>query len=205
MTKPLSDYALHVVREKDIIAKAIDELVGLCKGALIDGAISQTEAEGIYSWLNGHTYALDTWPANVLYERLRTMLADGRLDQDEERDLLSLLIQFAQPERDDGLVPAALPINQPAPDIIIPARSFCFTGVFDFGSRQDCHQAIEARGGLCATSITKKLHYLVIGNVGSELWKHTNFGTKIIKAVELRANGALVVIVSESHWSAFVQ
>lgn len=201
MTKQISEYGLKAIHDERLIAREIDELAGLCKGAILDGSINQTEAEGIMSWLNAHSHCLDTYPANILYERLRTMLADGLLDSDEEGDLLGLLLCIASPPNQDGNVPSAMPVDEPAPPITIEGHSFCFTGVFDYGSRTECQAAINQRGGMAVDGITKKLHYLVIGNIGSEFWKHSNFGNKIAKAVEYRDRGTPLVIISEQHWT----
>lgn len=201
MGKPPNDYGLRAIHGDRLIAREIDELTGLCKGAILDGSVNQTEAQGIMAWLDTHTHCLDTWPASVLYDRLRGMLADGSLDSDEERDLLDLLSEFATPESARGATTSALPIDQPEPAITIDGHSFCFTGVFDYGSRAECQQAVSDRGGIAASGITKKLHYLVIGGIGSEFWKHSTFGTKIAKAVEYRDAGTPLIIVSERHWA----
>lgn len=57
------------------------------------------------------------------------------------------------------------------------------------------------RGGAIA-SVSKKLDYLVIGEIGSRDWIHSTHGRKIEKAVELRNGGARLAIVSERHWQA---
>lgn len=61
------------------------------------------------------------------------------------------------------------------------------------------------RGGYTLKDVTKKLHYLVIGNIGSEVWKHSTFGNKIAKAVEYRDKGREIVIISEAHWINFIK
>lgn len=193
-------YGLQAIHDERLIAREIDELTGLCKGALLDGTISQIEAEGIRKWLDTHHHCLDTWPASILYERLRAMLADGHLDADEQAELFGIMVRMATPPTDNLPTSTTLPIDEPAPEIAIEGHSFCFTGVFDFGSRARCHEAITQRGGVAVESITKKLHYLVIGNIGSEFWKHSTFGTKIAKAVDYRDQGAPLVITSEAHW-----
>jgi NAD-dependent DNA ligase len=98
--------------------------------------------------------------------------------------------------------PSTLPLTAPAPEILYPGRSFCFTGVFEFGSRADCHEAVLARGGEPAKSVIKKLNYLVIGSVGSDFWRHSSFGTKIVKAAQYCEDGVGIAIVSEAHWVA---
>lgn len=188
---------LHAER---LVRRDIDQLLAVCEFALQDGMIDQREAEGILTWLDNHSSSLDVWPANVLYERLKLMLADGHLDENEEGELLGLVMSIAQPPLESGRASASLPLNEPPPEIAFPDHSFCFTGVFDFGTRADCHAAIEAHNGIPAKSITKSLNYLVIGKIGSDCWLHTTFGSKIAKAIELRDAGFPIKIVSEAHW-----
>lgn len=194
---------LHVKR---LINRDIDQLMGICEMSLQDGVIDQGEAEAILAWLGNHKACLNTWPANVIFERLRTVLADGVFDDDEQRDLLGVILRLTAPRNDfGGIVPASLPIDHPQPDVVFEDRRFCFTGVFDFGSRADCMAVVKRLGGEPIKDVTRKLHYLVVGNIGSEAWKHTSFGNKIAKAVEYRETGVPVSIVSESHWSSFLR
>lgn len=195
------DPRLLRVHAERLIKRDIDQLLGICEFALQDGHIDQSEAKAILDWLNNHRACLNTWPASVLYDRLREMLEDGILDAEEQGELLSLVMNIARPRDQAGLiVPSALPIDSPAPDVEFASRSFCFTGVFDFGKRTDCQEAVTLRNGIPAAGITKKLDYLVIGNIGSEVWKHTSFGNKIAKAVDYRDSGYPLAILSEEHW-----
>lgn len=201
MARELSDEALRRIHGDRIVKRQVNELIGLAKGTLLDGVVDQQDAEGIFAWLNANTACLHTWPACVLYDRLQSMLADGRLDEDESGELLGLLMQVAAPQRlPDSVAPSTLPLTVPAPEIIHPGRSFCFTGVFEFGSRAQCHEAVLQRGGVPAKGVTRKLDYLVIGAVGSEFWRHSSFGTKIIKAAQCRETGSPISIIAESYW-----
>ncbi len=199
MKKP-SEYFLNIVHGERVAKRQIDELIGICKAALFDGHIDQNEAEGILNWLNHHIECLDMWPANVLNDRLRKVLEDGVLDDQEERELLDLVMKIAKPDNQGAITPTSLPFTSPIPEIEFSSRTFCFTGVFEFGSREQCKQAVIKRGGVCLDGVTKKLHYLVIGSIGSEHWQHSTFGAKIAKAVEYVEKGAGLYIVSESHW-----
>lgn len=200
----LSDEALSRIHAARLVQRDIDQLLGICEFALLDGMIDQGEAEAILQWLEAHPGCLSTWPASVLYSRLRRMLSDGILDDQEQGELLGIVLQIAQPRQADGAVPTTLPLDNPPPAVVIPNRCFCFTGAFDFGTRAECHAAIESRGGTALKGITKKLHYLVIGSIGSDFWRHTSFGAKIAKAVEYRDAGSPVAIVSEAHWISFL-
>lgn len=194
---------IHRIR---LITQQTDELIGLVKGALLDGVLNEREASGIYHWLQANPNCRDEWPGRALYERLSDALRDGKLDTDELEDLYGLMLQLAspvQPSPESGVMttPSTLPLSSPPFEIAYPGRSFCFTGVFEYGTRQQCHSAVSDRGGTPASGITKKLDYLVIGNIGSEFWLHSSFGTKIKKAVDYRDAGSPITIVSEATWS----
>lgn len=52
--------------------------------------------------------------------------------------------------------------------------------------------------------MTQKTDVLVIGMYATESWKHSAFGTKIIKAVDMRESGVPISIVSEEHWMKYL-
>jgi NAD-dependent DNA ligase len=83
-------------------------------------------------------------------------------------------------------------------------RLYCFTGTFNFGQRKHCAAEVIVRGGSCG-GITKQTDFLVIGAYATESWKHSSFGNKILRAVELKASGVPISIVSEEHWVAHVR
>ena len=95
---------------------------------------------------------------------------------------------------------AVVPLDDPAPSIVFEGRRFVFTGDFAFGDRAACEQAVIERGGEIAKNLSKRVAYVVIGEHGSDDWKHGNFGTKVAKAMQLRDDGAAVAIVTERHW-----
>ena len=46
-----------------------------------------------------------------------------------------------------------------------------------------------------------KTSFLIVGTFGSEEWLHSTHGTKIIRAVELKKEGAPLAIISERAWT----
>ena len=68
-----------------------------------------------------------------------------------------------------------------------------------FGQRRACEAAVHQLGATTG-SITRKTDFLVIGAYATDSWKHSSFGTKIMRAVELRDEGFPISIVSEEHW-----
>jgi NAD-dependent DNA ligase len=187
--------------------RAADALVGLAAGLTADGVVTTAEAQFLQSWLRSNVVHLDDPVINLLYSRLSQMLQDQVLDADESLELLSILHSFAGLPLDAPkgasqafVAPNDLPFNAPAPDLEWSGKVFVFTGVMAFGPRKDCQALIEDRGGLIGGGVSKKVHYLVVGSIGNEQWRHSSYGTKIMRAVELRESGVPIAIVGEEHW-----
>ena len=186
--------------------RTIDELIGLSRGFLADGEINQSEAEFLLGWLEGNRQFCDQWPFNVLYQRVREMLADGILDHEEQSELIDLLMDLTgcgQPvDKKVHSDSTSLPLCDPPPEIKFLEKVFCFTGKFIYGTRKECQGEVLSRGASIASSPTLKTQYLVIGQVGSTDWIHSTFGRKIEKAMDLREKGSGIGIVSEELWAA---
>ena len=191
-------------RSAAIVDRQINELIGIVKGVMADGMVHQGEVEFLISWLETNRGALDKWPAKAIYPRLKAALADGNMDLDEEREILDLLLSTVggntAPMKGESSNSTSLPYTQPQSLITFDTRLFCFTGKFQSGSRQWCEGQVVSKGGLATGSITKKLHYLVIGEIGSRDWMHSTHGRKIEKAIEYNEAGHSIAILSEQHW-----
>ncbi len=182
----------------------LSEMLGLAKGVLADGVVTDDEAKRLRDWRQEHPDAVEQWPVNILADRLQRIFADGVVDETERRDLAELLQSIVGGKA--GLVlgedaAADLPVDRPEPDINWSGAVFVFTGKFAFGPRSACEDAVGRLGGVCERRITRKTKYLVIGTFGSRDWIQTSFGRKIEKAVQYRDSGSPLVIVAEDHWA----
>jgi NAD-dependent DNA ligase len=188
---------------KSIDDRQIDTLIGLSKGLVADGSIDQAEAEVLLGWLVQSRIATSNPIVLNLLEKVSAMLEDGILDSEESAELFSILRLIAGDPSEVGELGRAttLPVDQPLPEVVFQERSFLFTGTCAFGTRRQCQEATEALGGINATGITEKLHYLVIGTYVTDSWIHENYGRKIEKAVQYRKQGVPLVIISEQHWA----
>jgi hypothetical protein len=92
---------------------------------------------------------------------------------------------------------AATPPTTPAA-IDLGGASFLFTGKMATMPRKDAEARVRQAGGAVASSVTKKLHYLVIGDEGSPLYSGGRKGDKQQKAEQLNAAGANIKIISET-------
>jgi hypothetical protein len=90
----------------------------------------------------------------------------------------------------------------PAAAINLGGASFLFTGKMATMPRKDAEDKVKQFGGVKASSVTKGLHYLVIGDEGSPLYSGGKKGDKQTKAEQLNAAGANIRIISET---AFLQ
>lgn len=144
------------------------------------------------------------WPTNLIFTRLKQVLADGSIDDPERIDLQELLGQLIGGTTSlllgfDGA--SVLPLDNPPPRIHWgPEQVYVFTGKFAYGTRGDCESEVRSRGSICEPNVTRRTSCVVIGTFGSEDWAHTSYGRKIQRAVDLRGRGIPLRIVGEDHW-----
>jgi NAD-dependent DNA ligase len=148
-------------------------------------------------------------PFTAILARLDRILADGEC-ADDEREELRILMESVCGHTNASTqletCSTTLPLDDPPPStVVFPARAFSITGRFAFGTRWRVMEAIQSKGGVASDSPpTLQSHYLVIGAFASRDWANTNYGRKIERAVELRASGSGIAIISEEHWKQFV-
>lgn len=187
---------------KSIDDRQIDTLIGISKGLVADGKVDQVESEFLLSWLIQCRQTTDNPVIINLLNKVDSMLEDGVLDPDESKELLSLLHKITGDPSEIGELAktTSLPINSPAPEVTFQDMSFLFTGTCAYGTRKQCQEATESLGGTNAKGITKKLNYLVLGTYVTDSWAHESYGRKIEKAMQYRAEGVPLIIVTEEHW-----
>ncbi len=182
--------------------RLIDELIGISRGVIADGAVDEQEALFIAQWIKSHREVADKWPVNVVYARLAEMLKDGVLSGDEQRELLGTLGELTgeRSPLEKANRSTRLPLDRPAPPVDFTGKEFCLTGRFVFGPMIDCEETITEMGGSVVQSPGRETDYLIIGELGSPDWIHTTFGRSIERAVALRDQGHPIRIISEEHW-----
>jgi hypothetical protein len=181
-------------------ATGMGVLQGLCSGVLADGVLVQEEVEYLSAWLEQHPELTAEWPASVLIERIGRVMADGKMDADEEGDLVKLLLQFIAGSLHDEASPtqsSAIPLDDPPPPVVFSGRTFCLTGKFACGSRREIENTIKDLGGKPMSYVRGDLNYLVVGTFASKGWSGGNYGRKIEDSVAARSAGYPVAIVGE--------
>ncbi|MBW1723595.1 MAG: BRCT domain-containing protein [Deltaproteobacteria bacterium] len=200
-------YARRAATETRLLKRSCESLLGICAGLLADGVLSDDEIHFLSVWLDENENIATTWPGEVVYARVKDVLADGVVTEDE-RDYLkqSLSELLGAPFQETGAtsgVSVRLPVDD-VETIIVPGRSFCFTGNFLYGTRKACERAVTERGGDPRPRVTLDLNYLVIGAMTTHEWAHTSYGRKIEKAVAYREKGRPIQIVNEEQWVQFL-
>lgn len=197
-----SDAFKNRVGNERISSRQIDELIGLARGIAADGEINTSEVVFLQRWLAGNADITNQPVVRTLYQRVNEILHDGIVDEDEKADLLDTLNRFSSRDFELGevLKSTTLPLCSPAPALTFASQSYCFTGTFTFGNRKACEEAVTFKGAQTGP-LSAKTNVLVIGLYATDSWKHSSFGTKILKAVDYRESGKPIRIVSEEHWT----
>lgn len=187
------------------IDRGIGEMLGLCKGVLADGVVSEAEVQMLRDWIRANPDVACAWPGDVIAQRLLDIYADGMVDPEEREDLADLLRQIVGGEA--GVVvgqnlSTTLPLDTPAPELAFDGQVYVFTGKFAFGPRSACEETVTRLGARCDSTITKRTRVLVVGTFASRDWIQTSYGRKIERAAEYRAAGVPLCIVGEDHWAS---
>lgn len=155
--------------------RAVHEMLGMVKGILADGVVTEVETFALRSWLSANSDLAGDWPISVLADRLNGIFTDFRVSEVERLDLARLLQRMVG----DGYGVAAganlstkLPIDDPPPPLTFPGKTYVLTGHFAYAPRRTCEQEIVKLGGTCHATITRKTDVLVLGTFASRLGAH---------------------------------
>jgi len=179
-------------------------MVGLVRGVLADGKVSQDEAEHLSRWTRENPEVVTRYPANLLARRLERIFLDGRVDKREKTRLAAMLSQLADAANSNGGFPLAtdLPITRPPPEIVFEGQTFVFAGEMAYGPVHACEREVLDLGGECERVVNRRTDYVVIGTLAANDWCQSSFGSLIEEVVQYRARGVPIAVVTEEHWSA---
>ena len=194
----------------DSITSSIQFLAGLVHGIMADREIGDSEVDSLRSWINANNFLAGCYPYDEINSLLITVLEDKKIDEGERGTLLAFLSNlvdfkdsFNLNERDFSKLKDTYSVPgicATCPDIQIAGHNFCFTGESYRATRKEISNAIQQLGGSVKSSVTKKTDYLVVGNAGNPCWAYACYGRKIEEAMQLRKEGAKIVIVNETDF-----
>lgn len=166
---------------------ALQIMQGIILGISCDNVINIEEINSLNKWLGENNYLADVYPYDKVYLAVKGVLEDGVITGDEKQYLMTTFNEIINPSYSNGY--ESIDFNN---------KSFCLTGEFSTGLREEISNKIIAKGGIEKSSVSSKLDYLFVGAMGSEAWKFGKVGGKIAKAQELNEKGLNIKIIGES-------
>lgn len=185
----------------------LQRLHALLGGIASDGEITHAELQGLSGWLAEHDHLRTCWPYDEVDSLVTAVLRDQKIDHDEHKMLMEFFGEFTavldnttivNPACNDGVT--TIGICATCPEITFEGATFCFTGASSNYTRQSFVELISQLGGNVMQGVSKNLNYLVIGGAGNPCWAYACYGRKVEKAVQLRKQGAALVIVHETDF-----
>jgi hypothetical protein len=193
----------------DAITADLQRLHALVGGIAADGIVTEDEIKGLSEWLDDHSHLRTCWPYDEIDSLTTKVLADGRIDEKEQKLLHQFFSEFlavldertiVKPILAEGLESIFGALCAVTPEITFPGKAFCFTGASTKLKRKGFEDLVRKLGGEPHAGVTAKLHFLVIGAEGNPCWAFACYGRKVEKAVELRKKGVRVVLVHENDF-----
>jgi NAD-dependent DNA ligase len=194
--------------QQTVARRDLQTLEGVVAGICSDGQLQDMEVSYLQSWLSAHAEVLCYWPADMLADRLKSALADGVLTDAERQDLLAFLQELVASDFSSTGSVSAEPTWLPVDDTCNPNfanAGVVHTGVFAYGTRAKCERLTMKLGGMPLDQVSRRTDIVVIGHRVSPAWAHQSYGTKILKAVELKRGGVALEIISERRWIALAK
>ena len=186
-----------------LLKRSCESLLGVCSGIMADGELNDQEIRYLDTWLSDNQELTSTWPGEVIYSRIKVILTDNKITEDERDHLKQTLSDLIGGTLQETGAASGASTSLPVDDIDsieIEDNIFCFTGNFLYGTRNACELAITERGGKAIPRIRKDLNYLVIGTMASKDWANTSHGRKIEKAIEFKKDNCPIYIIEEKQW-----
>lgn len=187
---------------KNDLNRSLGALLGIAQGVICDGQLNDQEIFFLNEWLTENDAISATWPVDLIHARIKSILDDGIISEDERTYLtetLQKLIGGTLEELAERTHVTELAFDENH-EIVFENMVFCLTGKFVFAKRDICKALIISLGGEISDSISSKVNYVVVGSLGSPEWKNGSFGDKIKNAANLRQGGLPIKILHESDW-----
>ncbi|WP_300980705.1 BRCT domain-containing protein [Flavonifractor sp. An306] len=197
----------------DMVTSSIQFLNGMLHGLLADGKLSDHEIMTLKSWIDANDFLAGTYPFDEINSLLYVILEDNIITEQERETLMALfsdVIDFTSSynlsEKEFARLREKYSISgicAVCPEISFEGKIFCFTGESYRAKRSEIAETVANLGGITRTSVSAKTDYLIVGNAGNPCWAYACYGRKIEEAVNLRKQGAGIVIVNETDfWDA---
>lgn len=188
----------------DTITNDLQKLQGILHGIIADEKITKEELDGLWDWLAENEQLATYYPYDEICSLVTAVLKDGVVTKDEENLLKDFFNQFVFMKKGDSKAAEEAKkslgeygICALAPDVEVVDHLFCFTGKSVKVKRREMAEIVEQLGGSYNDRVTQDTNYLIVGNNGSLCWAFSCYGRKVEKAMNMRKQGANIVLVNE--------
>jgi hypothetical protein len=188
----------------------MQRLQGILAGIVSDGRIEKEELLSLSEWMEQKQHLRSCWPYDEVDALLVSVLADGKIDESEHKELMEFFSEFnkrsghksVELKESAGLGPVK-GICAVCPTIEFHEKTFCFTGHSERCVRKQLAEIIQKHNGKFIDRLTKDVHYLIIGAGGNPCWAYACYGRKVELAVKYRRDGSNLLLVHEyDFWDA---
>jgi hypothetical protein len=187
----------------------MQRLHGLLAGIGADGTVNEDELKGLRDWMDAAENLKGTWPYDEVESIVTQVLADGRIDDEEQKFLVAFTQNFLgstnglilESPYEEDLIRHGICAMQP--EVTFEGKLFCVTGSSPRVSRRELEAVVAQLGGKPHPRVVKNLDYLIVAAERSLCWAFSCYGRKVEAAMALRKMGARLTIVHESDfWDA---
>lgn len=187
--KVLSDLVDNVTQSSIYSHKTLktQELQGIIKCITADGKVTLEELSNLKNWINRNNNLQNTYPYDSILKITDEYLKNGFITSDEQELISNKFKDLITSKKDTD------------EEIKFSNKNFCLSGDFINGTKDEITKLLEDNGAVIKHSVSSKVDYLVVGQLGSPGWKYGNMGGKITKAKKLQDKGEKIKIISEKN------
>lgn len=165
----------------------VQVLQGIIKTITVDDKVTIEKINHLKTWLTRNNDLKGTFPYDKILRITNHVLNKGFITFDEQKQISDIFKEMMNPIKTTN---ETLKLN---------GKTFCLSGDFKHGNKEKIIYILEKQGLTEKTSVSKKLDYLFVGDLGSPAWKYGNIGGKIVKAQKLQDEGSEIKIISETN------
>jgi NAD-dependent DNA ligase len=206
----------HVINNNEfdefysMITSSIQQLEGLLHGLLADNELSDIEIDQLSKWMEEHDFLKGSYPFDEVDSLLVSARQDGIISTDEKNMLKAFFALFIDTRISYNINEIEMKALQNkysvsgicavCPEVTFENKTFSFTGKSSRAKRNEIAEVIIKKDGSFNENVTKKTDYLIVGGEGNPCWAFSCYGRKVERAVQLRKEGSLIIIVHENDF-----
>lgn len=162
-------------------------LQGIIKTITADDKVTLDELTHLNNWLNRNNSLKGTYPYDKILKITNDILETGVINDNRQREISNIFKELINP------------IKITNEKFSLKGKIFSLSGEFEHGSKEEIIRMLEKEECTYKSSVSGKVDYLFVGDLGSPAWKYGNIGGKIVKAQKLQDNGGKIKIISEKN------